>query len=130
MRKFASIIPVCVLCLTACGCFPYHYTNRPGLAGTVVSAQGDVPLAGAGISFGTNTTALAFSSADGSFYVPPKRRWGIWIIPQDVFPLHWTASVSHSGYETSHREFSFLCSATGKAATEQLGVISLNPYPQ
>jgi len=101
MLKVVSFLSLFTLCIAASGCFPYHYTTRPGLAGSVVGAESHAPLAGAGISFGgTNATAVAFSAADGSFVVSPKRQWGIWIIPQDVFAMPWSVRVYHTGYET------------------------------
>jgi hypothetical protein len=88
-------------------------------------------LADAGISFGrTNTTAVVFSAADGSFVIPPHRQWGIWIIPQDVFAMPWTICVRHVGYETNCTEFRFSAAATGKAASLPLGVIRLKPLSQ
>ena len=131
MTKFVSFISLFALCLAASGCFPYHYTTRPGLSGAVVGGESHAPLAGAEISFGgTNTTALAFSAADGSFHILPKRQWGIWIIPQDVFALPWSVRIYHAGYETNCTRFGFRSSATGERATVQLGVISLKPVSQ
>ncbi len=126
--KFFRFFPLFSLCAATSGCFPYHYTIRPGLSGTVVAPESNTPLAGAAISFGgTNTTAVAFSTEDGSFLVPPKRRWGIWIIPQDVFAMSWSVRVYHPGYETNFTQFRFAASATGKDATVHLGVVSLKP---
>ena len=131
MLKLVSHFVLFALCVTMSGCFPYHYTTRPGLSGTVVSAASHMPLAEAGISFGrTNTTIVAFSTADGSFAVSPRRQWGIWIIPQDVFAMPWTVCIRHAGYETNYTQFRFSAAATGKAANMQLGVISLKPLPQ
>jgi hypothetical protein len=96
-----------------------------------VNAETHEPLAGSSISFGlTNTTAVAFSAADGSFAVPPKRQWGIWIIPQDVFSFPWIVCVRHAGYESNCIKFPFNAAATGSAATRPLGVISLKPISQ
>jgi len=131
MTKFVSFSSLFALCLTASGCFPYHYTTCPGLSGIVVSAETHAPLVGAGISFdGTNTTAVAFSAADGSFHVPPERTWGIWIIPQDVFAMPWSIRIYYVGYETNVTRFLFPASATGKRATVQLGVVPLKPVSQ
>jgi hypothetical protein len=131
MAKHVNFISLFALCLAASGCFPYHYTDRPGISGRVVNARTREPLAGASISFGlTNTVAVAISSADGSFVVSPKRQWGIWIIPQDVFSFPWTVCVRHSGYESNYIRFPFNAAATGKAAKKALGVISLEPVSQ
>ena len=128
MLKFYSFLLLGALCVTTSGCFPYRYTTRPGLSGTVIAFESHAPLAGAEISFGgTNATPVAFSGADGSFLVPPKRKWGIWIIPQDVFAMLWSIRVYRVGYETNFTRFNFPASATGTAATVQLGVLPLKP---
>lgn len=131
MSKVVSYFPLLALCIAASGCFPYHYTTRPGVSGTVVSAGTHEPLGDASVSFGrTNNSVVAFSTADGSFVVPPKRQWWIWFIPQDVFPLPCTVCVRHPGYESNSIQFTFSAAATGKAATRELGVISLNALSQ
>ena len=121
-----------VLCITMSGCFPYHYTMRPGLSGDVVSEESHKPLTNAAISFvgNTNIATVAFSAEDGSFTISPERKWGIWIIPQDVFALPYTVCVHHAGYETNYIKFRFSFAATGKASTRPLGTISLKPLPQ
>ena len=118
------------VCLASSGCFPYHYTTCPGVAGKVVNADTHQPVAGAGVCFGrTNATELARTAADGSFSIPARRRWGIWIIPQDVFALQWTVCIRHEGYETNCTEFPFSAAATGRAVDRQLGDIALKPLP-
>jgi hypothetical protein len=131
MLKLTGHFFLFALCITVSGCFPYHYTMRPGLAGTVVSTENNAPLANAGVWFdGTNASLVAFSAADGSFYVPPRRKWGVWIIPQDVFPMRWSVRIYHPGYQTTHAQFLFRAAATGPAATQNLGTIPLKPTSQ
>ena len=120
-----------IACMVSSGCFPYHYTSRPGISGIVVSGDGQKPVPDAIVSFGrTNVAAVAVSSANGSFAVPPKRTWGIWIIPQDVFASHWLVCIRHDGYATNYTEFAFSAAATGKAARKDLGVIPLKPLAE
>jgi hypothetical protein len=115
-----------LLTLAASGCFPYHYTTRPGINGTVLSAATGQPILQAGVTLsGANTTTSTATAGDGSFSIPPCRRWGIWIIPQDVFASRWTVCVGHSGFKTNCTDFLFKVSATGEAAQTNLGVISL-----
>jgi len=129
MVRIASIVGLFGLCLTTSGCFPYHYTIRPGLSGTVVNAQTHAPLAGAGICFGTNTTAVALSASDGSFHVPPGRAWGVWAINQDVAsPTRGSGvNIRHTGYESYSTVVVFSPTKRGKGATKQIGVIPLIP---
>lgn len=126
---FFLLLPICFL---MAGCFPYHYTTSPGLSGTVVNAETRKPLAGAAISYSgrTNNTVVTFSADDGSFSVAPERKWGIWIIPQDVFMMPCTISFSHAGCETNYVKFSFSFAMTGKDATKQFGIVALKPLSQ
>ncbi len=94
----------------------------------VVDAEYYRPLAGATISLGrTNTAPLTTSREDGSFSIPPEKKWGLWIIPQDVFFMNWRVCVQHADYETNCVQFPFRASATGQSATMQLRSIPLLP---
>jgi len=131
MKRFVNIVSLLALCLAVSGCFPFHYTTRPGLSGAVVSAESHAPLAGSVISFGrTNPTPVTCSAADGSFRVSPERQWGIWFIPMDVFLGEWSVCVHHRGYDTNCTQFLFNPATIGKSATMQLGVISLKAVLQ
>jgi hypothetical protein len=121
------------LCVVVTGCFPYHYTTRMGFSGTVVDADTFAPLAGARITLlgSTNETTVAFSAPDGSFVVPPKKKWGIWIIPQDYFGWKWiggTACIQHVDYETNCIKFSAMDEATHRIRMKAMfGVLPLKP---
>jgi hypothetical protein len=117
------------MCAAITGCFPYDYTDRPGVAGTVVSSDSHEPVAGAGISFGP-VNAVAYSATDGSFSVPPKKEWGVWIIPQDVFTLPCAVSIRRNGYEAYETNVMWNPSQRAKYATKQLGIIPLVPIPK
>ena len=44
------LLPALLVTLALGGCFPYHYTQRPGVTGTVVDAQSGAPIRGALVS--------------------------------------------------------------------------------
>ena len=115
------------VCLASSGCFPYHYTDRPGITGTVVSAASQQPVVGAGIAFGRTNAIVAQTAADGSFEIAPKKQWGIWIIPQDVFTRRYAVSIRHDGFQDYEAEVLSNPADGGKHATKQLGVISISP---
>jgi hypothetical protein len=122
--RFLLLFPVL---LTTSGCFPYHYTARPGITGTVVSAASQQPVVGAGIAFGRTNAIIAQTATDGYFAIPPKKRWGIWIIPQDVFTRYYEVSVRRDGFQDYETEVGSNPADVGKRATKQLGVISITP---
>lgn len=117
------------ICITASGCFPFRYTMRPGVAGTVVGADNQKPIGGADVLFGLSTTNFTQTDTDGSFLIPPQKKWGIWIIPQDVFHRSYSVTILHAGYEPYNSRGSFSPADQGKNALKQLGVISLKPLP-
>ena len=118
------LLPVC---LATSGCFPYYYTARPGITGTVVSAASQQPVVGAGIAFGRTNAVVAQTATDGSFLIPPQKQWGIWIIPQDVFTMRYAVSIRHDGFQDYEAEVLSNSADGGKRATKQLGLISISP---
>jgi hypothetical protein len=122
--RYMLLIPVC---LATSGCFPYHYTDRPGINGTVVNAASQQPVVGAGIAFGRTNDIVTQTTADGSFAIPPKKQWGIWIIPQDVFTSRYAVSIRRDGFQDYETEVLSNPADGGKRATKQLGVISITP---
>jgi hypothetical protein len=128
--KFKPLLLVFTVCVTSSGCFPYHYTTRHGLSGTVVIAGTEKPLANASISFGLTNTAIAYSATNGTFDIPPKREWGIHFIPQDTFSYSCEVCVQHIGYEPYCTRLVLSANDLGKRAKRQLGVVSLKPLSQ
>ncbi len=101
------------------------------MSGIVLDGNTERPLPHARVSLDTtNVVTVAISAADGSFAVPPKRQWGIWIVSQDVFTFPWPVYISHDSYETKRIAIPFNMGMTGKRATENLGKIHLMPLRQ
>jgi len=132
--QFCTYLWLMALCVMATGCFPYHYTTRIGFSGRVVDAENNKPLAKAQISMTAggraNEIIVAFTRLDGSFNVPPQKKWGIWIIPQDY--LGWqhaggTACVRYAEYETNCIAFSSVDSRRRFVPHANLGIIALKP---
>jgi hypothetical protein len=92
------------LCLT--GCFPYHYTDRPGVSGSVVDEIGSAPISNATVLIRTHDLKhrtgeiQATCNAEGMFYLAPVRSWGIYIIPMDVFGPFSEVTIDAPGYES------------------------------
>src|SRR5438067_5769416 len=109
------------------GCIPYHFTMRPGASGRVLDARTGVPVAGAGVSVapvrGDDPVGTATTATDGSFRVPPRRQWGVYIVPGDVFPCRFTLSVQHDGYQQAVVQFAHR--AMGDGTTTNFGVVKI-----
>lgn len=61
--------------------------------------------------------------SDGSFRIPPRRQWGVYLVPGDIFPLPFTLTVQREGYRRAVIEF--LHRAMGDGATTNFGSIRL-----
>lgn len=118
------------MCLGIAGCFPYDYTIRPGIAGTVIASDSHRPISGVSIIFGPSdgpTNAVGYTATDGSFSVPPMEQWGIWIIPQDVFTRPYPVSIRHDRYQPYETNILSNPAQRAKYATRQLGVVAVTP---
>lgn len=108
MRGVMGLFAVAALGLGA-GCFPYHFTLRPGAEGHVRDTATGTPIQGAVVmvSPSNNKGPRGQSTTDcqGEFQVPARRLWWFYLVPQDVFPLPFTLSVRHEGYQTLNIEF-------------------------
>jgi len=115
-------------CLT--GCIPYHYTIRPGVSGVVLDDRSATPIPGATVvvknrQLSQKAELLTLTtSPDGSFYLAPKRKWGIYIVPADVFGPWTEATISASGFES--RSFTLSTSAMHPKEVA-LGDVRLGP---
>ena len=129
--------------LTFCtGCFPYRYTVRPGVKGLVVDGQTKLPVVNATVTLAsivgtgnwtndvviwqTNTVAVTNGNQCGTFCIPPKRKWGIYIVPMDVFLSSYEVTIQKTDYTTLKISFLHDPMAAGKNATTNLGNIELN----
>ena len=119
-----------LLCLGLNACFPYHYTYRSGVSGTVINAQSRKPISGASVSIASsryqlkNGTASTHTLEDGAFYIPPFKQWGILIVGEAMFVTTDTASFRCTGYTDLNKD---VFNHEGADAVKQLGIIALKP---
>jgi len=116
------------LVISACaGCIPYHFTVRPGVSGTVLDVQTGTPITNAAIAVspgrGDNPASEATTAADGSFFIPPQRQWGVYIVPGDVFPFPFALTVQRDGYQPIR--IRFLHRAMGEGSITNFGTLTL-----
>jgi len=124
MRSVVIILALCGLS----GCIPFHYTDRPGVTGVVINKRTRLPVEGAEISLGrAGKLAVASSSKDGSFSIPPLKSWGIYVIPYDAGMMSFPLSIKRSGYQLFTRDVMSTSTDRDESATKSLGVINLNP---
>jgi hypothetical protein len=106
-----------VIALLASGCFPYHYTMRPGVSGRLVDAATDAPIPGADVHLKRYERELMFNDkppeevaeatgSDGAFSIPARKTWGLYIVPMDVFNRKWTVTIEASGYQKYESDLS------------------------
>jgi hypothetical protein len=121
-------LPLVSFAIGLCGCIPYHYTLQPGVTGVVIDDRNSAPVPNAVVAVTSRDSSrqtgklLLATDADGKFHVVPKRRWGIYIVPMDIFGPWTEASISAPGYET--RVFKLSASAMGPKAVA-LGEVRL-----
>jgi len=92
------------------GCFPYHFTERPGARGRVLDADTQEPIAGAYLTItraaepGTVRAVLsARTDAHGVFVIAPAKVWGIWVLIGDEFRLSCQLVVDAPGHRSTVR---------------------------
>ena len=109
------LLPALLVTLALGGCFPYHYTQRPGVTGTVVDAQSGAPIRGALVSvvgYGMRSRPQddvfdVRTAADGRFEIFPVQQWNIYIVPMRPAPIPVALKVLASGYRDLDKEISF-----------------------
>lgn len=109
------LLPVLLAALSVGGCFPYHYTQRPGATGTVVDARSGAPIRGALVSlvgYGMRSRSQddvfdVRTAADGRFEIFPVKEWNIYVVPMRPAPIPVALKVRASGYRDLDREISF-----------------------
>ncbi len=111
-RRLARTLLLAGLIIGLTGCFPMHFIMRPGISGTVVDDATPRPVVDTIVTLRmrtvrgeitTSASAPAATDAKGAFAIAPARRWGIYIVPMDVFPLNGTAQFNAIGYATTSR---------------------------
>jgi hypothetical protein len=133
----------CVVPIFCAGCFPFHYCEQPGIRGTVVDQQSGLPLTNAlvdlAVIYGfrdetnsvdvwkTNSIARTNVNFSGSFEIPPVRKWGIYIIPMDVFPRDYKIRASAVDHVEKDIYFMHCATCTGKNTLVGFGNIPLRP---
>jgi hypothetical protein len=119
------ILGIVIVALIASGCFPYHFTDRPGVSGRVIDAETEAPIERADVTLQikmSDEEIAAVSAPDGQFMIPAKQSWGIVIAPFDPLAHIWHVKIQAPGYEKYDERF--VTSTTGPAMTE-LGPIRL-----
>ena len=112
------------------GCIPYHFTEVPGARGTVIDSETNQPIQGVVVELqGPNhifkdVTITSETQELGMFIFVPKKKWGIYIFPSDVFPIPYRALFSHEQYKDYQVEFSHR--PMDKIDTVNLGTIKLD----
>jgi len=129
MNAHRVILIVAGLCLA--GCFPYHYTLRPGISRSVVDSQSHTPIAEAAVVVHTH---IRFSEirdvrlapdSDGIFCLPPSLQWGVYVVPMDVFFPWSEVTIEAPGYEK--KDLHLRASAMGPSKFD-LGEIRMSRF--
>ncbi len=122
-----------ILCLAAAalsGCVAWHGILRPGVRGKVINAVTGRPVPGAVFTLAevNELPATQVSTlADGSFSIPPFRKWAVFTYSDEYFPTVSYYTVNSPGYHWFHGAFQFNFLNTGNNANRYLGTISLHP---
>jgi hypothetical protein len=127
------LLPVLLAALSLGGCFPYHYTQRPGATGTVVDAQSGAPIRGALVSlvgYGMRSRPQddvfdVRTAADGRFEILPVKEWNIYVVPMHPASIPVALKVRANGYTDLDREISF--SMLGPAV-EDFGALRMTRF--
>jgi hypothetical protein len=112
--RLSFVLPL-IFC-SGCIIIPYHFTARPGANGIVEDEQIGIPLAnvhvvlstvyGTGngnptneiVTWFTNELVSTSSKDNGTFQIPPKKQWGLLIIPSDHFPRDYELKAESTNY--------------------------------
>jgi hypothetical protein len=86
------------------GCFPIRYVTQSGVSGTVVDSASSAPVVGATVTLRIERgpkipNAVVTSGSDGSFRIPARHGWMIYIAPMDLFGFGGSLDVSAPGYQ-------------------------------
>ena len=116
-----------VAALLLSGCWPSRVTYRPGIAGTVISADDGKAIVGATVKLTVPREDLVPVSAiatnsDGRFEVEAYYRWGLASILGESFPARGTLEIAAAGF-VSHTEEVFWSGPR----MQQMGEVQLVP---
>ena len=117
--------------LLLAGCWPARFTERPGIVGTVVSADDHQPIAHARVKL---TSPSPVDKADlelvtdgrGRFEVRPLYYWALSSFLGEAWPIQGAIEVEAMGFASQKREL--IWPQTGPA-TQDVGAISLVRSP-
>lgn len=126
---------LCLLVVLLSGCCPVLYTKHPGYTGRIVYADSQMPVSGADASLKkilrrmkdgyvvSNIVEVASDTTDtnGVFYIKAPRGLGIYIFPEDVFPLQYRLDLSLNGEVFRSSAYSDKC--LGGIHFHDLGVV-------
>ena len=114
------------------GCMPYHLTEQPGVSGQTVDSETNISLQNVTVrleyaSENIDTTDKIIlttkTSEEGTFHIAPKRKWGIYIVPTDFFPIPYSLVFIKENYIT--QTITFAHSMGEKQDTVDIGTVQL-----
>lgn len=92
-------LPILALLIFCQGCFVYHYTTTPPLAGTVQDAATKQAVPGATVGFREHNSIAIHTAADGNFHLEPDHAWHFcWIMPGEFWAEGGVFFVEAPGY--------------------------------
>jgi hypothetical protein len=104
------LLPLAFLGLAGCIPVPYHFTLRPEVSGVVLDAASSAPIGNATITCTTpnlsrgTTDQIGKSDPHGQFKIPAKKRWALYIIPEDIYIRPTTVLIVAPGHQTQSRQ--------------------------
>ena len=113
------------------GCWPARFTQRPGVVGTVVSADDHKPIPSAVVKLspdnGREIARLEVATnAGGRFRIRPTYRWGLYTYLGESWRVGGTVEIEAPGFVPAQRKLYW--PQTG-ASTQDVGVVALVRSP-
>ena len=129
-------VPIAMTAVLLAGCWPVRFTERPGVAGTVVSAADGKPIAGASVRLHYLPPAIPFkegepaftvvTNREGRFEADPLSYWGFNSFLGEYLPGHGSLEIDAPGFTPSQLQLSW--PPTGRR-TKDVGAIELMRSP-
>jgi hypothetical protein len=109
----SAIAAVILICMVgdAAGCFPATFAMVPDIKGRVIDQSGQpVPTATVHIANTRNVGGYRVDTtvscdASGKFYRKERARWGMYIVPMDLFATQLEAIARDESRQSARREF-------------------------